>query len=96
MSKELPGLKFTKAIPKTKERKDRDPHPNIANLFSLTAFKKRPEPQICRKFVSNLSRRLFLGVPIRGAGFCQKFDQNLSENYRFSNVDEMFDKFQPA
>ena len=61
--------------------------PNFSNgltfltRFPLAAFKNAPNP----KFVQNLSRRLFLGVPIRETGICQ----NLSESYRFSS----FDKF---
>ena len=57
----------------------------LRTLFSLTAFKNAPNP----KFVQNLSRRLFFGVPIRGSQICQKFVENLSGNCCF----QIFDKF---
>ena len=46
------------------------------------------------KFVQNLSRRLFWGVPVRGTEF-GKICQNLSENYRFSNFGQIFPNFSP-
>ena len=45
----------------------------LRTLFPLTAFKNAPNP----KFVQNLSRQLFFGVPIRGTQICQKFVENL-------------------
>ena len=46
---------------------------NCEPFFPLRAFKNAPNP----KFVQNLSRRLFFGVPIRRTQICQKFAENL-------------------
>ena len=40
--------------------------------FLPYSIQNRPKP----KFVQNLSRRLFFGVPIRGTQICQKFVEN--------------------
>ena len=60
----------------------------LANPFPLTAFKNAPNP----KFVQNLSRRLFFGVPIRGTQICQKFVENLKSD-NFGTNFQIFDKF---
>ena len=60
----------------------------LRTLFPLTAFKNAPNP----KFVQNLSRRLFFGVPIRGTQICQKFVENL-RNDNFRTNFQIFDKF---
>ena len=58
----------------------------LRNPFPLTAFKNAPNP----KFVPNLSQRLFFfGVPVRGSKICE----NLSEHYRFSNLQECLTTF---
>ena len=57
--------------------------PFLRTLFPLTAFKDAANP----KFVQNLSRRLFFGVPIRGARIY------LSGNCHSSNFRQIFDKF---
>ena len=49
----------------------------LRTLFPLTEFKNAPNP----KFVQNLSQRLFLGVPVRGTGSCQKKWSNLSDKF---------------
>ena len=54
----------------------------IANPFSLTAFKNAPNP----KFVQNLSRRLFFGVPIGGP----KFVKNMSKIWKTSISGQIF------
>ena len=62
----------------------------LANPFSpLQAFKNARNP----KFVQNLAQRLFWGFQSGGLRF-GKICQNLSENYRFSNFDRNFSKFQ--
>ena len=43
----------------------------LRNLIPLTAFKKAPNP----KFAQNLSRRLSLGVPVRGSKICKKMSK---------------------
>ena len=60
----------------------------MRTLFPLTAFKNAPNP----KFVKNLSRRLFFGVPIRGTQICQKFVENLKICPEIV-VFQIFDKF---
>ena len=60
----------------------------LRTLFPLTAFKNAPNP----KFVQNLSRRLFFGVPIRGTQICQKFAEKL-KNDNFRTIFQFFDKF---
>ena len=64
----------------------------LRTLRPLTAFKNAPNP----KFVKNLSRRLFFGVPLRATEICQKFVENLrNDNFRtnFSKYRQFFDKF---
>ena len=43
-------------------------------------------------FIQNLSRRLFFGVPIRGAQICKKFVENL-KNGNFRTNFQIFDTF---
>ena len=60
----------------------------LRTLRPLTAFKNAPNP----KFVKNLSRRLFFGVPIRGTQICQKFVKILkNDNFR-TKVFQIFDR----
>ena len=55
---------------------------SVANPFPLTAFQKRPKPQICPS-------DCFGGFQSGGPKF-GKICQNLSENYRFSNFEKSF------
>ena len=67
---------------------------HVANPLPLTAFKNAPNP----KFVQNLSRRLFFGVPIRGTQICQKVVENLkNDNFRtnFQNFDKFLTNLRP-
>ena len=61
---------------------------DLRTLFPLTAFKNAPNP----KFVKNLSRRLFFGVPIRKTQICQKFVETLKICPEII-VFQIFDKF---
>ena len=61
-------------------------HNGCEPFFSLQHSKNARTP--------NLSQQLLLGFPVRGTRICQKFCQSLSENCRFSNFDQIFDKFQ--
>ena len=54
----------------------------IANPFPPYSVQKRPRPQICLKFVA--------AIVFGGKNLCL----SLSENYRFSNFDRDFSKFQ--
>ena len=60
----------------------------LRTLFPITAFKNAPDP----KFVQNLSRRFFFGVPINRTQICQKFVENL-KNDNFRTNFQFFDKF---
>ena len=62
----------------------------VANPFLLYSFQKRPEPQICPKFVP----AIVFGVSSQGDWNVSKICKRLFENYRLSNFDTFFDKFQ--
>ena len=65
-------------------------HPSVANPFSPYSIQKRPEPQICPKFMPTIVFSEFQSV---GPQIRRKFVENLSGNCRFSNFRQIFDKF---
>ena len=64
----------------------------LANPFPPYSFQKRPEPQICPKFVP----AIVFGGSSQGDWNLSKICQNLSENYRFfSNFDKFLTNSSP-
>ena len=59
----------------------------LENPLTLTAFKNAPNP----KFLQNLSRRLFLSVPVRGTKIRQKFVK-ICPKITVSNFDNFLTK----
>ena len=67
------------------------PHSRVASPFPPYSFQKRPEPQICPKFVP----AIVFGGSSQGDWTLSKICQNLFENCRFSNFDKFLTNSSP-